>query len=87
MRTLGLPTAGLTQVSCNLLDPLTVGPDEVYEAVDRMARAAGTSISRAELVGLAPAAVVAATPKGRWKLIDLDPQRTVEARLERAERA
>jgi hypothetical protein len=86
VRTLGLQTAGVTQVSCNLLDPLAVGPDQVYDAVDRLATAAGTSISRAELVGLAPAAVVAATPKERWKLIDLDPERTVEARLEKAER-
>jgi glutamate formiminotransferase len=86
VRTLGLATAGVTQVSCNLIDPLSVGPDQVYDAVDRLARAAGTSIGRAELVGLAPATVVAATPKARWKQIDLDPERTVEARLERAGR-
>jgi glutamate formiminotransferase len=86
VRTLGLAMAGVTQVSCNLIDPLSVGPDQVYDAVDRLARAAGTSIGRAELVGLAPATVVAATPKARWKQIDLDPERTVEARLERAGR-
>jgi len=84
VRTLGLATAGMTQVSCNLVDPLSVGPEQVYDRVDRLARAAGTSISRAELVGLAPAAVVEAAPRARWEQIDLDPERTVEARLERA---
>jgi len=84
VRTLGLATAGMTQVSCNLVDPLSVGPEQVYDQVDRLARAAGTSISRAELVGLAPAAVVEAAPRARWEQIDLDPERTVEARLERA---
>ena len=37
--------------------------------------------SRAELVGLAPAAVVRSTPAHRWAELDLDPDRTIEARL------
>ena len=86
VRALGLATAGTTQVSCNLVDPAAVGPAQVYDAVDRSARAAGTTIERAELVGLVPAAVVKGTPRGRWKELDLDSERTVEARLERAGR-
>jgi glutamate formiminotransferase len=84
VRTLGLATAGVTQVSCNLIDPLSVGPAQVYDEVDRLAGAAGVSLTRAELVGLAPAAVVTAAPQGRWPQLDLDPERTVEARLERS---
>ena len=81
LRALGLSTAGVTQVSCNLLDPFTVGPASVYDAVAQRARRYGTRVVRAELVGLAPAAVVAATPSERFEELDLDPMRTFEARL------
>jgi glutamate formiminotransferase len=80
VRSLGFATGGATQVSCNLIAPLTVGPAQVYDEVDRLAGAVGTSVSRAELVGLAPAAVVEAAPHRRWRQLDLDPGRTVEAR-------
>ncbi len=84
VRALGFRTGTVTQVSCNLIDPLSVGPARIYDEVDRLARDAGSSIIRAELVGLAPAAVVEATPRGRWGQVDLDPERTLEARLERS---
>lgn len=84
VRTLGLATAGVTQVSCNLVAPLTRGPADVYDDVARQAQRAGTSVIRAELVGLAPAAVVAATPRRRLRQLDLDAGRTLEARLEKA---
>jgi glutamate formiminotransferase len=86
VRALGLATAGVTQVSCNLIDPILVGPGQIYDAVERLARDAGTSVTRAELVGLAPAAVVASVPRHRWEELDVDSERTVEARLERAGR-
>jgi glutamate formiminotransferase len=84
VRALGFRTGAVTQVSCNLIDPLSVGPARIYDEVDRLARRAGTSVTRAELVGLAPAAVVEDAPRGRWRQIDLDPERTLEARLERS---
>jgi glutamate formiminotransferase len=84
VRALGFRTGAVTQVSCNLIDPLSVGPARIYDEVDRLARGAGTSVTRAELVGLAPAAVVEDAPRGRWRQIDLDPERTLEARLERS---
>jgi glutamate formiminotransferase len=83
VRTLGLAVGGNTQVSCNLVDPLRVGPGQVYDAVDRLATEAGTTVVRAELVGLAPAAVVEAEPARRRADLDLDAERTLEARLER----
>jgi glutamate formiminotransferase / 5-formyltetrahydrofolate cyclo-ligase len=84
VRALGLPTAGVTQVSCNLVDPLSVGPAQIYDEVERLARHAGTFVSRAELVGLVPAAVVEATPRDRWRQLDIDTDKTLEARLERS---
>lgn len=84
VRALGLRTAGETQVSCNLIDPWSVGPAQIYDAVDRLARDAGCAVSRAELVGLAPAGVVDAAPRARWPQLDLDPGRTLEAGLEKS---
>jgi glutamate formiminotransferase len=84
VRALGLATAGVTQVSCNLVDPLVVGPAQVYDDVVRLALDRGVSVLRAELVGLAPAAVVEAVPRERWPQVDLDPERTFEARLQRS---
>lgn len=76
VRTLGLDLGGTAQVSCNLIDPLTVGPADVYDAV-----ATRLPVDRAELVGLVPAAVLDAVAPDRWAGLDLDPARTIEARL------
>ncbi len=76
VRALGLAVGEHVQVSCNLIDAHQVGPAQVYDAV-----AAEVAIARAELVGLAPLAVVAAVPHERWAELDLSPERTVEARL------
>lgn len=78
IRALGLPVDGRVQVSMNLVDPLHVGPADAYDAVARLAPVAG-----AELVGLVPAAVLAAVPPERWEELDLAPDRSVEARLGR----
>ena len=66
------------QLSFNLVDPLRVGPATVLDA----ALSAGVRVARAELVGLAPAAVLEGTEPTRWAELDLDPDRTIEARLE-----
>jgi glutamate formiminotransferase len=79
IRALGLDLDGIAQVSCNLIDPLAVGPDAAFDAVARH-----VAIARAELVGLVPARVVEAIPSSRWRTLDLSPSRTIEARLERA---
>lgn len=81
LRTLGLAVAGVVQVSCNLVTPYRLGPAQVYEAVAAAAARQGATVTRAELVGLAPAAVVAAVPTGQWSRLGLGPDRTVEARL------
>jgi glutamate formiminotransferase len=81
VRALGLAAGETTQVSCNLLDPLHFGPARAYDAVDRLAHELGVEITGAELVGLVPAAVVTSTPPERHHQLDLDPGRTIEARL------
>lgn len=78
VRSLGLDVGGRAQVSCNLVDPLAVGPERVYDQV-----AGQAPVARAELVGLLPEEVLAAVPRARWAELDLDPSRTIEARLKR----
>ena len=79
LRTLGLQVGDAVQVSCNLIDPSTTGPDVAFDAV-----AARAPVARAELVGLTPASVLAAIPERRWAQLDLAPGRTIEARLSQA---
>lgn len=81
LRTLGLATGGATQVSCNLVAPLELGPLEAFDAVADAARSMHVTVDHAELVGLAPKAVVEAVPAGRRAALDLDIERTIEARL------
>ena len=79
LRTLGLQVGEAVQVSCNLIDPSTTGPDVAFDAV-----AARAPVARAELVGLVPASVLEAIPEGRWLQLDLSWSRTIEARLSQA---
>jgi hypothetical protein len=79
VRALGLAVGDAVQVSCNLIDPWSVGPATVFDAVARHA-----AVTRAELVGLAPAEVLKRVPRHRWPELDLDPATTIEARLEQA---
>jgi glutamate formiminotransferase / 5-formyltetrahydrofolate cyclo-ligase len=79
VRALAFAIGEQVQVSCNLIDPWTVGPAAVFDAVARHA-----DIARSELVGLAPRAVLEGVPRHRWTELDLDPATTIEARLERA---
>ena len=79
IRALGLYLGGRAQVSCNLTDPLALGPDAAFDAV-----AMHAEVDRAELVGLVPAGVLEAIPSSRWEGLDLHPSRTIEARLRQA---
>ena len=76
LRTLGLAVGDEVQVSCNLVDPWRVGPGDAFDAVAALA-----PVARAELVGLVPAAVLAAESPDRWQQLDLDLSRPIEARL------
>ncbi len=76
VRALGLDVGGRAQVSMNLVDPVAVGPAQVYDFV-----ASRVAVDRAELVGLVPAAVVDGVAPERWAELDLHPLRTIESRL------
>lgn len=79
VRALAFPVGDHVQVSCNLVDPERHTPDAVFDAV-----AARAPVARAELVGLLPRAVLERVPVPRWAALDLDPSKTIEARLEQA---
>lgn len=79
LRALGLQVGERVQVSMNLIAPHVVGPAEAWDRVAALVPPAG-----AELVGLVPASVLDRTDPARWAQLDLDRQRTIEARLERA---
>jgi glutamate formiminotransferase / 5-formyltetrahydrofolate cyclo-ligase len=81
VRALGLAIGGGAQVSCNLVDPATFGPAQVYDAVTRLAREAGGEAMGAELVGLLPQTVLEAVPSARWAQLGLSADQTVESRL------
>jgi glutamate formiminotransferase len=81
LRTLGLAVGPDVMVSCNLIEPRSVGPAQAWDAV-----AEHVEVARAELVGLVPAAVLEATPEARWGQLDLAPERTIEARVAAAGR-
>jgi glutamate formiminotransferase len=78
VRALGLAVGDHVQVSMNLIDPVAVGPDAVYDRV-----AAVAHVARAELVGLVPAAVLGGIDERRWEQLDLAPERTIEGRAAR----
>ncbi|WCO67520.1 hypothetical protein PO878_02145 [Iamia majanohamensis] len=80
VRALGLAVGDAVQVSLNLVRPHEVGPGAAWDAV-----AARADVAGAELVGLVPDAVLRAEPEDRWAELDLAPERTIEARVARAD--
>jgi glutamate formiminotransferase len=76
VRALGFAVNGGVQVSCNLLAPLVAGPAWAWDEVSRLA-----TVTRAELVGLVPQAVLQSVPQRRWAQLDLAPERTIEHHL------
>jgi glutamate formiminotransferase / 5-formyltetrahydrofolate cyclo-ligase len=76
VRALGLQVGDAVQVSMNLIEPLVVGPLDVYRAVGEQ-----VAIDHAELVGLVPAAVLAAVSRSEWSRLDLSEDQSIEARM------
>jgi glutamate formiminotransferase len=76
VRALGLMVGDRVQVSMNLIEPASFGPDQAFDAV-----ASRVSVTGAELVGLVPQRVLSAVPAARWRALDLGEERTIEARL------
>lgn len=76
VRALAFEVDGFAQVSCNLIEPEITGPDQVYDFVNER-----SAVVRSELVGLIPERALRRVARWRWELLDLSPDRTVEARL------
>lgn len=81
VRTLGLPIGTGAQVSCNLIDPSTVGVAALFDSIAHLVEVAGGAVERAELVGLLPSAALVGIPAHRWRELDVSEDRTIEARL------
>jgi glutamate formiminotransferase len=82
VRSLGLAVEAGAQVSFNLIDPTAISVADVYDAVATGAESSGCRVLRGELVGLVPAAILAAIPPRRWPELDLTEDRTIEGRME-----
>lgn len=81
LRALGLKVGDRAQVSMNLVAPETLGPDQAYDAVEDAARAVGSRVEGAELVGLVPDAVLQIIDPARWEQLGLSPRATIEHRV------
>ena len=81
LRALGLQVGPRVQVSMNLVAPEVLGPAAAYDLVAAAALERGVDVDGAELVGLVPARVLHAVPRSRWVELDLDEDRTIEARV------
>lgn len=81
LRTMAFGVSAGPQVSCNLVDPLHLGPAEAYDLIAEALRARGGAPGSAELVGLVPEAVLTATDPGRWAQLGLSPEASIEGRL------
>ncbi len=76
LRALAFALPSGIQISCNLLNPCSFAPSELYDKISTK-----TSISRTELVGLIPGTVLDRIDPTRWKELDLSDDRTIEQRL------
>lgn len=81
VRSLAFEVGDQVQVSCNLIDVHTVRPSQIYDRVESMLEGA-QSISRAELVGLAPLSLLEREDPARWAQLGLDPTATIERRIQ-----
>lgn len=80
VRSLAFEVGDQVQVSCNLIDVESVRPSEVYDRVQSLL-VAGEFISRAEVVGLVPAALLEHEDPTRWAQLGLDPSASIEERI------
>ncbi len=83
LRALGFRLDCKVQVSCNLVDPWRLGPERAHDEIAARLRGTGTSIARAELVGLLPQGVLHAVDRDRWDQLGLAEGSTIESRLDR----
>jgi glutamate formiminotransferase len=78
---LSLPHAGHAQVSMNVEDYEAAALHEIVARIETEAAARGAGIAGAELVGLMPAAAVAAAAGAQLRIDGFDASRVLELRL------
>lgn len=78
---LGLPAAGLAQVSMNVEDWEAAALHEIVVRIEKAAAERGTSVVGAELVGLMPAGAAAAAAGAALRIDGFDASRILELRL------
>jgi len=78
-----LDEGGATQVAMNLVDLERTGLEEACTAVRRRVEAAGSHVTRVEVVGLVPAAELAGCSQPFLDWAGLGPDLTIEGRLAR----
>ncbi len=81
VRALAILVGDRAAVSCNLIDPATIGPAQVLDQVAGLAATHGGAVEGAELVGLIPDAILKRIPRRRWSELGLSASATLEARL------
>lgn len=85
VRALGfsLASKGISQVSLNVCDHRAASLIEVFDAIEREARALGVEVGESELVGLAPRSALSPETARYVRLRDFVPERMwIEARLD-----
>ena len=81
VRALGMEmTGGVSQVSMNLVDPRTVGIDEVFASVRELSARAGVEIASTEIVGLVPERFLP-DPDAQAARLLREPGRSLESEL------
>ena len=81
VRALAFRVGDEVQVSCNLLKIDEVRTSAVYDRVQSLLPLGG-AIEHAELVGLAPRALLEAEEPSRWEQLGLTVRATIEARID-----
>lgn len=80
LRTMAFEVGSYVQVSCNVVDVTAIRLSEIYDSVlEHLGN--GASIHHAELVGLAPSALVFSEVPERWAQLGLHANSTIESRV------
>jgi glutamate formiminotransferase len=78
---LGLPRAGVAQVSMNVEDWEAAALHEIVARIEQEARARGVEVAGCELVGLMPAGAAVAAAGATLRIEGFDPSHVLELRL------
>jgi glutamate formiminotransferase len=81
LRSLAFDLGEVMQISCNLIEPSTLGIEEVFDSISSAAAKLGGHQLQGELVGLIASELLEEIPEVRWRELGLSAQLTIESRL------